>query len=114
MDEPELIYQIVHHVAEVSSFPFELIFIVSKCFQNLDIPVTCKIRVFDDLEKTLEYARNLERSQCSLLAVHGRTRDQKDQKTIRADWEIIKRIKQELTIPVLANGNIRDFDDVQT
>lgn len=53
----------------------------------------------------------LERCQCSILAVHGRTRDQKDQVAIRADWEIIRLIKRELSIPVLANGNIRDLHD---
>ena len=73
--------------------------------------MTCKIRVFPELEETLDYARRLEKAQCSILAVHGRTRDQKDQKAIRADWEIIRRIKEELTIPVLANGNIRDLYD---
>ena len=58
--------------------------------QGLDVPVTCKIRVFTDLQKTLDYARMLQRAGCSVLAVHGRTREQKDAKSVRADWEIIK------------------------
>ena len=54
------------------------------------MPVTCKIRVFTDLQKTLDYAKMLQRAGCSVLAVHGRTREQKDAKSVRADWEIIK------------------------
>ena len=58
--------------------------------QGLDVPVTYKIRVFTDLQKTLDYAKMLQRAGCSVLAVHGRTREQKDAKSVRADWEIIK------------------------
>ncbi|GAB2231731.1 hypothetical protein Droror1_Dr00010743 [Drosera rotundifolia] len=87
---------------------------VQKLALNLQVPVSCKIRIFPDLEDTINYAKMLEEAGCSLLAVHGRTRDQKDQRKIRADWEAIRAVKNVLKIPVLANGNIRHMEDVES
>lgn len=86
--------------------------LVRKLAQNLSIPVTCKIRVFSSLEATLAYARMLEAAGCCVLAVHGRTREQKDNTATRADWDKIRAVKQALQIPVLANGNIQTLADV--
>lgn len=87
--------------------------LVEKLSVNLNVHVSCKIRVFPKLEDTINYARMLEAAGCSLLAVHGRTRDEKDGKKFRADWKAIKAVKNALRIPVLANGNIRHMDDVR-
>ncbi|OAY33734.1 tRNA-dihydrouridine(16/17) synthase [NAD(P)(+)]-like [Manihot esculenta] len=86
--------------------------LVEKLAHNLHVPVSCKIRVFPKLEDTISYAKMLEEAGCSLLAVHGRTRDEKDGKKFRADWKAIKAVKSAVRIPVLANGNIRHTDDV--
>ncbi|KAF6143960.1 hypothetical protein GIB67_017568 [Kingdonia uniflora] len=88
--------------------------LVHKLAHNLYVPVSCKIRIFSSLEDTITYARMLEDAGCSLLAVHGRTRDEKDGKKIRADWDAIKAVKEAVRIPVLANGNIRHMDDVHS
>ncbi|OVA15887.1 tRNA-dihydrouridine synthase [Macleaya cordata] len=88
--------------------------LVEKLAQNLPVPVSCKIRLFPNLKDTITYARMLEEAGCALLAVHGRTRDQKDGTKFRADWIAIKAVKDALMIPVLANGNIRHMDDVRS
>lgn len=87
--------------------------LVENLAYNLHVPVSCKIRIFPDLQDTLNYAKMLEDAGCSLLAVHGRTRDEKDGKKIRANWDAIRAVKNALKIPVLANGNIRHMDDVK-
>ncbi|KAH9712059.1 trna-dihydrouridine(16/17) synthase (nad(p)(+))-like [Citrus sinensis] len=87
--------------------------LVEKLALNLNVPVSCKIRVFPNLQDTIKYAKMLEDAGCSLLAVHGRTRDEKDGKKFRANWNAIKAVKNALRIPVLANGNVRHMEDVQ-
>ena len=79
---------------------------------KLDVPVTVKIRRFPDIERTVQYAAMLERAGASLVAVHGRTREQKKANGADADWEVISAVKKALRIPVLANGNIRTMHDV--
>ncbi len=49
-----------------------------------------QIRIFPELEKTLKYAKMLESCGIYLLAVHGRTREQKNARLVKADWEAIK------------------------
>lgn len=64
--------------------------IVRTCAEGLRVPVTVKIRVFPEREKTVAYARMLERAGASLIAVHGRLREQKKSKGPDADWDAIK------------------------
>lgn len=76
-----------------------------------DLAVSCKIRRFDELDKTIDYAKMLEKSGCSFVGVHGRTREQRGCNTGLADWTFIKAVKNNLNIPVVANGNIQSLDD---
>lgn len=46
------------------------LFSVSLLNEKLSIPITCKIRVFDDLDKTLEYAKMLEKAGCQVMFKH--------------------------------------------
>ncbi|OQR99979.1 dihydrouridine synthase [Thraustotheca clavata] len=89
--------------------------------QHLSIPTTCKIRIIDKggvdpqsrgLQATLRLVDQLEAAGISALTVHGRNRTMNGKKTGKADWDAIAAIKQRLSIPVIANGNIECFDDI--
>eukprot|EP00882_Tetradesmus_deserticola_P015758 GHRQ01016792.1.p1 GENE.GHRQ01016792.1~~GHRQ01016792.1.p1 ORF type:complete len:339 (+),score=106.38 GHRQ01016792.1:225-1241(+) len=80
---------------------------------RLRTPVSCKIRLFPDVSKTIEYARMLQAAGCSLLAVHGRLRECKDNSAVRADWDGIAAVRAAVQIPVLANGDVQCMADAQ-
>ena len=87
--------------------------IVKTATSTLSIPVSCKIRCFDSVEETVRYATMIVECGCSVLGVHGRTREQKDLTATRADWDKIKAVVDAVgsRVPVIANGNVRHYDD---
>ncbi|KAH8814766.1 Dus-domain-containing protein [Flagelloscypha sp. PMI_526] len=86
---------------------------IDNLHQNLEIPVTAKFRIFDDVDKTVEYAKMLEKAGAQILTVHGRTREQRGQNTGLASWDHIRAVKQAVSVPVFANGNILFQEDIQ-
>ena len=87
--------------------------LVLKAASTLRVPVSVKIRLFPDLDRTIAYARMLEAAGASLVAVHGRTRDVKNNSSRRADWDAIAAVRAALRVPVLANGDVRCLDDAR-
>ncbi|WP_218733965.1 tRNA dihydrouridine(16) synthase DusC [Citrobacter braakii] len=77
------------------------------------LPVTVKVRLgWDNSDRQFEIADAVQQAGASELAVHGRTKEQ-GYKAEHINWQAIGEIRQRLTIPVIANGEIWDWQSAQ-
>ena len=78
--------------------------IVETVVKAVDVPVTVKCRLGWDKGSinVLDFTRRMEDSGAAMVAVHGRTRSMLYSGT--ADWDAIRKVKEQLTVPVIANG----------
>ncbi|KAM3720882.1 tRNA-dihydrouridine(20) synthase [NAD(P)+]-like [Dirofilaria immitis] len=87
--------------------------IVQTCVSTSAVPISCKIRVLDKRDDTLEFAKMLERCGVSAIGIHGRRRNER-----RGDMNRINEIREvteAVSVPIIANGfsgSIKEYDDI--
>ena len=86
--------------------------ILSAVKKSVKLPVSVKIRLGYDADNinAVEVAKRVENAGVDFIAIHGRTREQFYSGT--ANWNEIAKVKAAVKIPVIANGDVKDFDSL--
>ncbi|XP_062509240.1 tRNA-dihydrouridine(20a/20b) synthase [NAD(P)+]-like [Corticium candelabrum] len=91
IQQPELVRDMVHQTSN-----------------RTNLPVTIKIRIHNDLKKTVQFVQTAEHAGVSWITVHGRTRSQRHHPV---NYNAIKLVKENMSVPVVANGDIKSTED---
>ena len=91
--------------------PQKITAILSSLNEQVRIPITAKIRSGYEKPNTLRIARAVEKGGADAITVHPRTVRQGY--SGKADWQAIQRVKKELSIPVIGNGDVRTGKDAE-
>ncbi|XP_069739627.1 tRNA-dihydrouridine(20a/20b) synthase [NAD(P)+]-like isoform X2 [Phaenicophaeus curvirostris] len=96
INKPELIQDMVRHVRNQ--------------IDNPRFSVSIKIRIHEDLKRTVDLCQKAEATGVSWITVHGRSVEERHQPV---HYDAIKIIKQSLSIPVVANGDVKTLKDAE-
>ncbi|KAL6459737.1 hypothetical protein MHYP_G00314960 [Metynnis hypsauchen] len=97
INKPQLVKDMVRHVKDQVEKP--------------NYAVSIKIRIHKDLRKTVDLCQKVEAAGVSWITVHGRTAEERHQPV---HYDAIKTIKDSLSIPVIANGDVKNLQDVES
>ncbi|KAG7459225.1 tRNA-dihydrouridine(20a 20b) synthase [NAD(P)+]-like [Solea senegalensis] len=97
INKPELVKDMIRHVRNQ--------------VDNPNYTASIKIRIHKDLRKTVDLCQKAEAAGVSWITVHGRTADERHQPV---HYDAIKTIKDSLSVPVIANGDIKYLRDVES
>ena len=87
--------------------------LVSAMSHSFSVPVSAKLRLCQPSHKTLNLAQRIEASGASWITLHARTVSTRRRRQGAADLNQVKRLKDNLRVPVISNGNVRVFEDLQ-
>jgi len=92
-------------------FPGKIRQIVQNVVANVNIPVSCKIRIGIDEKRinVIEVAKKCEEAGAAMITIHART--QKQEYVGKADWNWIRKVKEAVNIPVAGNGDVKFVGD---
>jgi tRNA-dihydrouridine synthase B len=91
------------------AFPEKIARSVSEMRKRVDKPVSVKIRISGGLDGTAALCRLLEQAGADFIIIHGRTAAQGYSGT--SDWELIRGLRERLSVPLVGNGDIRSASE---
>ncbi|KAJ3331663.1 hypothetical protein HDU76_002578 [Blyttiomyces sp. JEL0837] len=96
--------------AHLLSHPDRLCSILTALVENVPVPITCKIRMLETTEQTIQLVQRIEKTGVRAIALHCRLRSERP--TNPGHWDIFEPIAKAISIPLIANGDLYELDDI--